>query len=86
MVKSPREEERAIDERAIPAGDAMAVIDARGIVTGWSEGARRLTGHPAAQIVGQPAARLVAGEPDAVRHALFGDGHAVVDLTHPRGR
>ncbi|MFF3941563.1 ATP-binding SpoIIE family protein phosphatase [Streptomyces phaeofaciens] len=39
---------------------AAAVIDARGIVTGWSEGARLLTGHPAEEAVGRAAAGLFA--------------------------
>ncbi|MGW0576395.1 SpoIIE family protein phosphatase [Streptomyces sp. NPDC002920] len=39
---------------------AAAVVDARGIVTGWSEGARLLTGHPAEEAVGRAAADLLA--------------------------
>ncbi|MFF3381274.1 SpoIIE family protein phosphatase [Streptomyces sp. NPDC002680] len=39
---------------------AAVIIDARGMVTGWSEGARRLTGHPAEAVVGHPAAELLA--------------------------
>ncbi|MFI7505002.1 SpoIIE family protein phosphatase [Streptomyces sp. NPDC049687] len=39
---------------------AAAVIDAQGIVTGWSEGARLLTGHPAEEAVGRAAADLLA--------------------------
>ncbi|GKQ40482.1 SpoIIE family protein phosphatase [Streptomyces sp. A012304] len=42
---------------------AAAVIDARGIVTGWSEGARVLTGHAAEDVVGRPAADLLAEDP-----------------------
>ncbi|MEU0674773.1 SpoIIE family protein phosphatase [Streptomyces sp. NPDC006172] len=38
---------------------AVAVIDARGVVTGWSEGARLLTGYPADEAVGRPAAELL---------------------------
>lgn len=41
---------------------AAAVIDARGIVTGWSEGARLLTGHPAEEAVGRAATDLLAEE------------------------
>ncbi|MFF8732728.1 SpoIIE family protein phosphatase [Streptomyces sp. NPDC015171] len=69
---------------------AMAVLDALGRVTGWSEGARQLTGHPAAEVVGRPAADLLAEEVPgdllaartgtvALRHR---DGHRVdVPLT-----
>ncbi|MFI2762132.1 SpoIIE family protein phosphatase [Streptomyces echinatus] len=39
---------------------AVAVLDALGRVTGWSEGARLLTGHPAGDVVGRPAADLLA--------------------------
>jgi hypothetical protein len=41
MVKLPGD-----GGRATTAGDAMAVVDARGIITGWSESARLLTGTP----------------------------------------
>ncbi|WP_416981699.1 SpoIIE family protein phosphatase [Streptomyces sp. T028] len=64
---------------------AVAVIDARGIVTGWSEGARLLTGHPAEEAVGRAATELLAEDlptaagqawsrPVVVRHR---DGHPV---------
>ncbi|MGW4027362.1 PAS domain-containing protein, partial [Streptomyces sp. NPDC005009] len=39
---------------------AAMVVDARGIVTGWSEGARRLTGHPAEEAVGRAVRALLA--------------------------
>ncbi|WP_405825515.1 SpoIIE family protein phosphatase [Streptomyces sp. NBC_01390] len=42
---------------------AAVIIDARGMVTGWSEGARRLTGHTAEAVVGRPAAVLLAQDP-----------------------
>ncbi len=53
--------DRIIDETAT----ARAVVDADGVVTGWSEGARQLVGHPAAEVLGRPAAMLLAGEPPA---------------------
>ncbi|WP_327699589.1 ATP-binding SpoIIE family protein phosphatase [Streptomyces sp. NBC_00459] len=64
---------------------AAVIIDARGMVTGWSEGARRLTGHAAEAVVGRPAADLLAEDPPptamtelagvvALRHR---DGHRV---------
>ncbi|MFC9283886.1 SpoIIE family protein phosphatase [Streptomyces collinus] len=40
---------------------AAAIIDAQGRVTGWSEGARLLTGHAAHEVVGRPAGDLLAG-------------------------
>ncbi|MFI1414226.1 SpoIIE family protein phosphatase [Streptomyces sp. NPDC020707] len=42
---------------------ARAVIDGAGIVVEWNEGARRLLGHAPADVVGRPAAKLLA--PDA---------------------
>ncbi|MEU1480683.1 SpoIIE family protein phosphatase [Streptomyces sp. NPDC005760] len=42
---------------------ATAVTDAAGMVTGWSEGARWLTGHTAEQVVGRPARELLAEDP-----------------------
>jgi PAS domain S-box-containing protein len=47
-----------------PACTATATISEQGVVTGWSEGARRLLGHEPAEVVGQPAARLLAGDVD----------------------
>ncbi|CAL9425653.1 SpoIIE family protein phosphatase [Streptomyces sp. enrichment culture] len=45
-----------------PPAVCTATVDERGIVTGWSEGAGRLLGYGPAEIVGRPAARLVAGD------------------------
>ncbi|MFF4803180.1 SpoIIE family protein phosphatase [Streptomyces sp. NPDC001351] len=42
---------------------AAAIVDARGIVTGWSEGARRLTGYPAEEAVGRAVRDLLAEDP-----------------------
>ncbi|MFH8974764.1 SpoIIE family protein phosphatase [Streptomyces sp. NPDC017890] len=39
---------------------AVATLDAHGTVTGWSEGARRLTGYPAGEVVGRDARELLA--------------------------
>jgi PAS domain S-box-containing protein len=52
---------------------AFAIVSAQGVVTGWSEGARRLLGFPAAEVVGRPVIAILADEPsDAVREALAG--------------
>lgn len=42
---------------------AAAILDAQGVVKGWSEGARRLTGRTAEEVVGRPARDLLAEEP-----------------------
>ncbi|MGW3360403.1 SpoIIE family protein phosphatase [Streptomyces bungoensis] len=64
---------------------AAAVIDAQGRVTGWSDGARLLTGRAADEVVGRPATELLAGAlPARVLAARGGslalrhrDGHRV---------
>ncbi|MGW0841848.1 SpoIIE family protein phosphatase [Streptomyces sp. NPDC002787] len=72
--------------RAATAGEAMAVLDARGLVAGWSEGARRLTGYAAEDVAGRPAADLVAGDAAAVWRTLLTHGDTVVDLRYRDGR
>ncbi|MGW0733096.1 SpoIIE family protein phosphatase [Streptomyces sp. NPDC002851] len=47
--------------------DAAAVVDADGIVVGWTRGAEALLGYPAPEIVGGSAARLLAMPGDPVR-------------------
>ncbi|MET7688139.1 SpoIIE family protein phosphatase [Streptomyces sp. NPDC005483] len=52
-----------LDDPVDESATARAGVDPNGIVTGWSEGARRLLGYRAAEVVGRPAARLLAGKP-----------------------
>ncbi|WP_128429557.1 ATP-binding SpoIIE family protein phosphatase [Streptomyces cyaneus] len=42
---------------------AAAIIDAHGVVTGWSEGARRLTGLTSQEALGRPVRELLAEQP-----------------------
>ncbi|MPY57018.1 SpoIIE family protein phosphatase [Streptomyces spongiae] len=72
MVTPPRD-----DERTAPAGDAMAVVDVHGIVTGWSEGARLLTGYPADEVTGRPAAELLEADAAETWRRLRQDAVAV---------
>jgi PAS domain S-box-containing protein len=52
---------------------AAATMDAHGILTGWSEGARQLTGYPAEEVVGRVARELLATDPsEQVVTALTG--------------
>ncbi|MEU1050875.1 SpoIIE family protein phosphatase [Streptomyces sp. NPDC005897] len=44
---------------------AAMTVDARGLVTGWSDGARRLTGYAAEEAVGRPARDLLARDAPA---------------------
>ncbi|MEH0416385.1 ATP-binding SpoIIE family protein phosphatase [Streptomyces sp. B21-083] len=62
---------------------AAVIIDARGMVTGWSEGARRLTGHTAEAVVGRPAAELLAEDPTPTAMTELA---GVVALRHRDGR
>ncbi|MGW2560335.1 SpoIIE family protein phosphatase [Streptomyces sp. NPDC001514] len=41
-------------------GWARVVVDARGVVTGWSAAAQELLGYPADRVLGRPAADLLA--------------------------
>ncbi|NBM17478.1 SpoIIE family protein phosphatase [Streptomyces sp. GC420] len=71
-----------------PAASATAVVDAHGVVTGWSAGAERLLGYPSRDTVGYPVARLLAPEADiekAFPSVLDGWSGTVV-LRHRDGR
>ncbi|MFF4257826.1 SpoIIE family protein phosphatase [Streptomyces sp. NPDC001663] len=47
--------------------DAAAIVTAQGVVAGWTRGAEALLGWPASEVVGGPAARLVALPGDPAR-------------------
>jgi PAS domain-containing protein/anti-sigma regulatory factor (Ser/Thr protein kinase) len=57
---SPGERPAETDPSREPADTASATVDEQGIVTAWSEGARRLLGYVASEVIGLPAARLLA--------------------------
>ncbi|NBE53298.1 SpoIIE family protein phosphatase [Streptomyces boluensis] len=66
-----------------------ATVDERGRVTGWSEAAARLLGYAPAEVVGYPAARLLADDVDqSVLRDVDGRerSSAVVALRHRDGR
>ncbi|MGW4562202.1 PAS domain-containing protein, partial [Streptomyces sp. NPDC004561] len=67
---------------------ATATVDEQGILTGWSEGARRLLGYDSSAVVGRPATAILATEGGAVRQALAGRNrwHGTVPLWHHDGR
>ncbi|MEU1303782.1 SpoIIE family protein phosphatase [Streptomyces shenzhenensis] len=67
------------------AATARAVIGDDGTLVAWNDGARRLLGHRAAEVVGRPAARLLAGDgTPAAPTAPRWDG--TVELRHRDGR
>jgi serine phosphatase RsbU (regulator of sigma subunit)/PAS domain-containing protein len=62
-----------VDDQAEAIPDtAECVVDAQGLVTRWSRGAQRLLGYPTVEIVGRPAAELLADavSPAQVRQAV----------------
>ncbi|MFF7948905.1 SpoIIE family protein phosphatase [Streptomyces griseorubiginosus] len=51
--------------------DLAVVVDAGGTVTVWSSGARQLLGYEAAEVVGRPAAELLAADlPESARRNI----------------
>ncbi|MDH6628263.1 PAS domain S-box-containing protein [Streptomyces sp. LBL] len=86
-----------MDDRGVTSGgaaegrvpeDFAVVIDGRGAVMVWSAGAQRLLGYEAAEIVGRPAAGLLAADlPESARRHMA-DGRQVaseVALRHRGG-
>ncbi|WP_215447748.1 SpoIIE family protein phosphatase [Streptomyces sp. ATCC 21386] len=75
-----------------PAGEAFtarATVDEQGAVTGWSAGAERLLGYTPTQILGLPAASLLAEQPPADALPAFSDlprWHGTLVLRHRDGR
>jgi len=66
VLESPHDHEPAIDL-------ATATVSRQGIVTSWSDGAQRLLGHPATDVVGRIVTELLAADPsDAAWAALAG--------------
>ncbi|MET9912679.1 SpoIIE family protein phosphatase [Streptomyces sp. NPDC006476] len=75
------------------SSDAAAVVTAQGVVLGWTRAAEALLGHPAAEMVGTSAARLLAAPRDPARVAgvvqrcRAGMGwNGLVPLRHRDGR
>ncbi|CAM5309270.1 hypothetical protein SPURM210S_05241 [Streptomyces purpurascens] len=69
------------DDRA-----ARAVIAADGVLTEWSEGASRLLGHTAAEVVGRPAAELLADDADTPPAPRDARWSGMLALRHRDGR
>jgi PAS domain S-box-containing protein len=53
------------------SGAAMAVVDADGMVVGWTQAAERLVGYSAAEVVGRPAAVLLPSAGDMGEASAF---------------
>ncbi|WP_133914718.1 SpoIIE family protein phosphatase [Streptomyces sp. NBC_00582] len=68
---------------------ARVTVDEHGTVTGWSDGAEWLLGYPAEEIVGRPAALLLAERPvprDDPPPAGLPRWHGTLVLLHRSGR
>ncbi|MFE0513844.1 PAS domain-containing protein, partial [Streptomyces sp. NPDC058964] len=67
---------------------ATAVLDDDGRITGWGSSAQRLLGHSPEDVLGEPAAQLLATPPGHLPYALC-KGHTprstVLDLRHRDG-
>ncbi|MFD8818312.1 SpoIIE family protein phosphatase, partial [Streptomyces sp. NPDC059627] len=75
MERRPTPPSHPAQTHAVPQGTrtAAVTVDERGVVTGWSDGARLLLGYPPAEILGRRAAVLLAGpDRDEWREAAAG--------------
>ncbi|MEU2490823.1 SpoIIE family protein phosphatase [Streptomyces sp. NPDC007883] len=52
-------------------GAAIALLDTRGTVVGWTQAAQQLVGHAAADVVGEPGASLLADSDDRTKASAF---------------
>ncbi|WP_217208721.1 SpoIIE family protein phosphatase [Streptomyces sp. AC550_RSS872] len=80
---------RPIDEVVGEALTARVTVDERSMVTGWNAGAERLLGYAADQIVGRPAAELLADPvpaEDLPPFARLPRWHGDVSVRHRDGR
>jgi PAS domain S-box-containing protein len=71
------------------AAMAVALLDAEGVVTGWSPGARRMLGYAPEEAVGQPAVAFLAAEvPARARRGIARreEWSASATLRHRDGR
>ncbi|MFE2415963.1 SpoIIE family protein phosphatase [Streptomyces hokutonensis] len=68
------------------AATARVVIDDAGTLVEWNEGAQRLLGHTAGEVVGRPAVRLLAGGTGALPVPSSARWDGTVTLWHRDGR
>ncbi|MDX3456189.1 SpoIIE family protein phosphatase [Streptomyces sp. ME02-8801-2C] len=76
-------------EALVDMTDAVCAVDANGLLTAWSPGARQLLGYAPSDVIGRPAARLLAGDPPvaALRQAAVSRSwRGTVVLRHQNGR
>ncbi|TPQ18057.1 SpoIIE family protein phosphatase [Streptomyces sporangiiformans] len=76
-------------EGLVETTEAVAAVDARGLVAAWSPGAGRLLGYGPSDVIGHPASLLLADDPPAadLRHAAAAQSWSGrVALRHQDGR
>ena len=76
-------------EGPVRTTDAVAAVDARGLITAWSPGAGQLLGYAPSDVIGRPASLLLARDPPAaaLRHAAASQNWSGrVTLRHQDGR
>ncbi|WP_407562268.1 SpoIIE family protein phosphatase [Streptomyces sp. 184] len=61
-----------------PADLAAALLDRRGVVTGWTRAAEELVGRPAAEVLGRSVLRLLAGPRPAAVGAMPDSGEVAL--------
>ncbi|WP_431676886.1 SpoIIE family protein phosphatase [Kitasatospora sp. KL5] len=72
-----------------PAGTAAAVVGPDGVLTAWSPGAQHLLGHRPDEVLGRPAADLLAAPPPPAAREHIEDGaewSGRIALRHRDGR
>ncbi|MFD3457375.1 SpoIIE family protein phosphatase [Streptomyces sp. NPDC058691] len=82
-------DDKAIDAAAADAdagsGTVLAVVDAAGRLTRWTDSARRLLGRRAEEVLGTPASTLLAAAED-LPGGFTGEWSGTVGLRHREGR
>ncbi|MEU6774915.1 SpoIIE family protein phosphatase [Streptomyces sp. NPDC046759] len=89
---SAYEEQDAARQRYDVADAAPLLLDEQGVVTSWTEGAQRLLGYTAAEVVGARATRLLSAEdaarvPELAERCRRDDGWAgLLNVRHKDGQ
>ncbi|MFJ3309974.1 SpoIIE family protein phosphatase [Streptomyces sp. NPDC086549] len=92
-LPTPPNKQAQARTHAVPPGaySATATVDDRGMVTGWSDGARRLLGYQPPEVLGHQAVRLLADVPGEAagrvyrEAAAYGRWGGTVALRHRDG-
>jgi len=81
LADALREKTEYLENVLENSADGIIVLDARGRIRTWNEGARQIFGYEAAQVVGEeetlliPAEEVASGEPARLEELLARDGY-----------